>query len=149
MKNTNGPSKSLDKAIHFATIDGANANDLGVNGGGSDTYNPNIYHIYGHGDLQSASSLFQINCDRVDMLDEDLEDDDMDLYYKLSIPDQILLMKIRQTLQSAIINKQALCTMDYLENDLMKRIHNKREIQEAKINLIKMLSECETEEELI
>jgi hypothetical protein len=144
MKNTNGPSKSLDKAI-----DGANANDFGVNGGASDAYNPNIYHIYGHGDFQSASSLFQINCDRVDMLDEDLEDDDMDLYYKLSIPDQILLMKIRQTLQSAIINKQALCTMDYLENDLMKRIHNKREIQEAKINLIKMLSECETEEELI
>ena len=83
MKNTSGPSKSLNKAI-----DNGNTNDLGVHGGSSyEIDNPNIYHIYGHGDLQSANSLFQINCDRVDMLDEDLEDDDMDLYYKLSIED--------------------------------------------------------------
>ena len=118
---------------------------------------PNKYVFYGLREILQDSAFVQSQIvlgkgvRRVQPLeaDEDLEDDDMDLYYKLSIPDQILLMKIRQTLQSAIINKQALYTMDYLENDLMKRIHNKREIQEAKINLIKMLSECETEEELI
>lgn len=101
MKNSNGPSRNLNKAV-----DHGNANELGMIGSYShESRNPGIYHIYGHGDLQHASSLFRINCDKVDMLDEDLEDDDMDLYYRLSVEDQILLMKIRQTLQSAIINK--------------------------------------------
>ena len=36
-----------------------------------------------------------------------------------------------------------------MENNLLRRVRVKRQIQEAKINLIKMLSECETEEQLV
>ena len=82
----------------------------------------------------------------MDIHDEDLEEDDMELYYRLKLPDQILIMKIRQTLQASIINKQALDSMEFVEQDLLKRVAKKRQDQEAKINLIKMLSECETEE---
>ena len=39
--------------------------------------------------------------------------------------------------------------MDYVENTLIKRVQQKRAIQEEKINLIRKLSECETEEDLI
>ena len=83
MKNSNGPSRNLNK-----TVDHGNTSELGMIGAyPHESRNPSIYHIYGHGDLQHASSLFRINCDKVDMLDEDLEDDDMDLYYRLSVED--------------------------------------------------------------
>ena len=93
--------------------------------------------------------MLQVEAFKVDIHDEDLEDDDMDLYYKLkNIDDQMLVMKVRQALQSAIINRTALKGIDFVNKDLLKQVATKREIQEAKINLIKMLSECETEEEL-
>lgn len=109
----------------------------------------NNYQIFGSGDMMHFNGGFQIESYKVDMYDDDLEDDDMDLYYKLQIPQQMLVMQIRHALQSAILNKQALTTMEFVENDLLAKIENKREIQEAKINLIKMLNECQSEEELL
>jgi len=52
--------------------------------------------------------MFQIESYQVDLFDDDLEDDDIDLYQRMDMDDQMLVMKIRQALQSALINKQAL-----------------------------------------
>lgn len=45
-----------------------------------------------------GQSLYQIESHKVDLFDEDLEDDDVELYTQMDISDQIMVMKIRQTL---------------------------------------------------
>jgi hypothetical protein len=52
-----------------------------------------------------GQSLYQIESHKVDLFDEDLEDDDVELYTQMDISDQIQVMKIRQTLQTSILNK--------------------------------------------
>ena len=42
-----------------------------------------------------GQSLYQIEAHKVDLFDEDLEDDDIELYVQLDISDQITVMKIR------------------------------------------------------
>jgi len=54
--------------------------------------------------------------------DDDLEDDDSDLYKRLDFKDQIMVMQIRQAIQSALINKQALENMVKIENESLKKV---------------------------
>lgn len=70
------------------------------------TFNPaTFYNVYGHGDYQLGQSAFQIEQFKVDLYDNDLEDDDIDLYDRLSIREQMLVMRIRQGIQTALLNK--------------------------------------------
>jgi hypothetical protein len=46
-----------------------------------------IYNIYGHGDHLLGQSLYEIESHKVDLFDEDLEDDDVELYQSLDIGD--------------------------------------------------------------
>jgi hypothetical protein len=51
-------------------------------------YNPSLFFsIYGHGDFEIGRSLQQIETYKIDIFDEDLEDDDTELYQRLDIDD--------------------------------------------------------------
>lgn len=56
------------------------------------------YKVYSHSDFLRGEPLFTIDAHIVDALDEDHEDDDMDLFYRLKLPESVLVMKIRQSL---------------------------------------------------
>ena len=50
----------------------------------------------------------QIESFKIDSLDIELEEDDLDLYYRLKQEEQVMVMKIRQAFQSLLINNQSL-----------------------------------------